>query len=215
MYVPNHSDICLDILCSLHDHQLAGHPGISKTMKNIWKQYHWLNMSTFITNYIGSCSKCHHGKSIHHKPFRPLHFLPISEQPWDSISMDFIKRLLMSDGYDMILVVVDCLTKMVLFIPMFSNIDSREVATLFLHHVFAKHGTPSDITSDWGKHFTSWFWTSLCEILGIKGNLSIAYHPETDGQTERVNQILEKYLCIYINYQQDDWENLLLLAEFT
>ena len=62
--------------------------------------------------------------------------------------MDFIKRLLMSDGYDMILVVVDCLTKMVLFIPMFSNIDSREVATLFLHHVFAKHGTPSDITSD-------------------------------------------------------------------
>jgi len=80
--------------------------------------------------------------------------------------------------------------------------------------VFAKHGTPSDIILDRGKHFTSKFWTSLCEILGIKGNLLTAYHPQTDGQTEHINQILEQYLQVFINYQQDDWANLLPLAKF-
>jgi Integrase zinc binding domain/Integrase core domain len=189
-YVPDHNDIHLDILHSLHDHQLAGHPGIGKTMKSICRQYHWPHMSTFVTDYIRSCSKCRHAKSIHHKPFRPLRFLPIGERPWDSISMDFIEGLPLSDGHDMILVIVDRLTKMALFIPTYSDIDSGEVAMLFLRYVFAKHGTPSDIISDRGKHFTSRFWTSLCEILGIKGNLSTVYHPQTDGQTERVNQIL-------------------------
>jgi Integrase zinc binding domain len=105
-YVPDHNDIRLDILCSLHDHQLAGHPGISKTMKSICWQYHWPHMSTFVTNYIGSCSKCRQAKSIHHKPFGPLRFLPIGEQPWDSISMDFTEGLPLSDGHDMILVIV-------------------------------------------------------------------------------------------------------------
>ena len=85
---------------------------------------------------------------------------------------------------------------------------------LFLVHIFSKHGTPSDIISNRGKHFISHFWRSLCQLLGIKANLSTAYHPETDGQTERVNQILEQYLQVFINYQQDDWKHLLPLAEF-
>ena len=78
-----------------------------------------------------------------------------------------------------------------------------------------KHGTPTDIVSNRGKHFISHFWRSLFQLLGIKANLSTAYHPETNGQTEQVNQILEQYLWVYINYQQDDWANLLPLAEFT
>src|SRR5882724_2382960 len=73
-----------------------------------------------------------------------------------------------------------------------------------ISQVFEKHGTMTDIDSDWGKHFISCFWRSLCQLLGIKANLSTAYHPETDGQTERVNQILEQYLRMYINYHQDD-----------
>ena len=85
---------------------------------------------------------------------------------------------------------------------------------IFLVHIFSKHGTPTDIILDWGKHFISWFWRSLCRLLNIKANLSTAYHPETDRQTERVNQILEQYLCIFVNYQQDNWEHLLPLAEF-
>ena len=98
--------------------------------------------------------------------------------------MDFIEGLPLSDGHDMILVVVCCLTKMALFIPTFCNIDAEDLAHIFLSQAFAKHGTPTDIISNWGKHFISCFWRSLCQLLGIKANLSTAYHPETDGQTE-------------------------------
>ena len=119
--------------------------------------------------------------------------------------MDFIEGLPPSDGHDSILVVVDRLTKMSIFIPTHKTLTSPQLARLFIQHVFAKHGVPIDIVSDRGRHFISHFWADLCSALGIQSNLSTAYHPETDGQTERVNQILEQYLRIYINYQQDDW----------
>lgn len=114
----------------------------------------------------------------------------------------------------MILVVVCRLTKMALFIPTYKTATSIDLAKLFLRHVFSKHGVPQDIISDRGRHFVSNFWSSLCDHLRIKSNLSTAYHPETDGQTERVNQILEQYLRFYVNYEQDDWVSLLPLAEF-
>src|SRR5882724_2587158 len=128
--------------------------------------------------------------------------------------MDFIEGLPLSDGHHMILVVVCCLTKMVLFIPTFCEIDAKDLAHVFLSQIFVTHGTPTDIVSDRGKHFILQFWWSLCQLLGIKANLSTAYHPKTDSQTKMVNQILEQYLWVYINYQQDDWVNLLPLAEF-
>ena len=128
--------------------------------------------------------------------------------------MDFIEGLLLLEGYDTILVIVCHLSKMALFSATHRDINAKDLAMLFLVHVFSKHGTPSDIISDRGKHFISRFWRSLCQLLGIKANLSTAYHPETDGQMERVNQILKQYLWVFINYQQDDWKHLLPLAEF-
>src|SRR5882724_12668303 len=108
--------------------------------------------------------------------------------------MDFIEELPLSNRHDTILVVVCHLTKMALFTPAFHDIDAEDLACIFLSQVFAKHCTPTDIVSDWGKHFISQFWRSLCQLLGINANLSMAYHPKTDGQTERVNQVLEQYL---------------------
>src|SRR5882724_1003075 len=102
--------------------------------------------------------------------------------------MDFIEGLPLSDGHDTILVVVCHLTKMALFIPTFRKIDAEDLARIFLSQVFTKHGTLTDIVSDWGKHFISQFWRLLCQLLSIKANLLTAYHPETDGQTKRVNQ---------------------------
>src|SRR5882724_12531876 len=128
--------------------------------------------------------------------------------------MDFTEGLPLLDGQDTILVVVCHLTKMALFIPTFHEIDAEDLARIFLLQVFAKHGTLTDIVSNRGKHFISRFWWSLCQLLGIKANLLTAYHPETDGQTKHVNQILEQYLQVYVNYQQDNWVNLLPLAEF-
>ena len=118
--------------------------------------------------------------------------------------MDFIEGLPLSEGWDTILVVVCHLTKMALFIPTCCDIDAEDLAHIFLSQVFTKHGTLTDIISNWGKHFILQFWKSLCQLLGIKANISTAYHPETDGQTKWVNQILEQYLQVYINYQQDD-----------
>src|SRR5882724_11421544 len=113
--------------------------------------------------------------------------------------MDFIEGLPLVDGRDTIPVVVCHLTKMALFIPTFCDIDAEDLARIFLSQVFAKHGTLTDIISNQGKHFISRFWRSLCQLLDIKANLSTAYHPGTDGQTEWVNQILEQYLQVYVN----------------
>src|SRR5882724_8226727 len=119
--------------------------------------------------------------------------------------MDFIEGLPLSDRHDTILVVVCHLTKMALFIHTFHDFY-EDLSHIFLSQVFAIHGTLTDIVSDQGKHFILLFWWFLCQLLGIKANLSTAYHAETNGQTKWVNQILEQYLRVYINYQQDDWE---------
>jgi len=148
LYVPDHQATRLDVLRSCHDHRLAGHPGITKTIKNIRRQFYWPKIVTFVTNYIHSCETCCHSKSLHHKPFGPHRFLLISERPWDSISMDFIEGLPLSKGHDTILVVVCRLTKMALFIPTFQDIDAEDLAHIFLSQVFVKHGTPMDIVSD-------------------------------------------------------------------
>jgi len=98
--------------------------------------------------------------------------------------MDFIEGLPLSEGHNTILVIICHLSKMALFIPTYRDIDAEDLALIFLVHVFSKHGTPLDIISDQGKHFISQFWRSLCCFLDIKVNLSMAYHPEIDGQTE-------------------------------
>jgi ''chromo'' (CHRromatin Organisation MOdifier) domain./Integrase core domain. len=128
--------------------------------------------------------------------------------------MDFIEQLPNSDGFTAILVVVDRLTKQAIFIPTHDTITAPELANLFLLHVFSKHGVPSHVTSDRGSEFVSHFFRSLGKVLDMKLHFTSGYHPEGDGQTERVNQVLEQYLRNYCNYQQDNWSRLLPLGEF-
>ena len=118
------------------------------------------------------------------------------------------------EQYDAILVIVDRLTKQAIYIPCHTTDTAKDFARLFLENVFSKHGLPADIVSDRGSLFLSQFWKELCKILGIQSRLSTAYHPQTDGQTERTNQSLEGYLRIYTSYDQDDWDSLLPIAEF-
>src|SRR5215813_4462204 len=128
--------------------------------------------------------------------------------------MDFIEKLPTSSGYDSILVVVDRLTKQAIFIPTHDTITSAELAHLFVLHVFSKHGVPSHVTSDCGSEFVSHFFRSLGQALDMCLHFTSGYHPEGDGQTERTNQTLEQYLRVHCNYQQDNWADLLPLAEF-
>jgi hypothetical protein len=129
--------------------------------------------------------------------------------------MDFIEQLPASFGFTAILVVVDRFTKQSIFIPTTDTINSAELAKLFVMHVFSKHGVPSHVTSDRGSEFVSRFFRSLGTALDMKLHFTSGYHPEGDGQTERVNQTLEQYLRIFCNYQQDNWSELLPLAEFS
>ena len=149
-----------------------------------------------------------------HKLYGSLKQLPIPERPWNSISMDFIEKLLLSSGFDTILVIVDWLTKQAIFIPAHDTITSVDLARLFVLHVFSKHGVPSHVTSDRGSEFVSNFFWSLGTALNMQLHFTSGYHPEGDGQTERTNQTLEQYLRVYCNYQQDNWSELLPLAEF-
>jgi len=128
--------------------------------------------------------------------------------------MDFIKKLLSSSGFDTILVIVDWLTKQAIFIPAHDTIMSANLARLFILHMFSKHGVPSHVTSGRGSEFVSNFFRSLGTALNIQLHFTSGYHSEGDGQTEHTNQTLEQYLCVYCNYQQDNWSKLLPLAEF-
>jgi hypothetical protein len=129
--------------------------------------------------------------------------------------MDFITDLPLVHGYDTVLVMVDRFTKMAHFAPCAKTISAEATTDLFLKNVVRLHGVPDDVTSDRGPQFVSRFWRRLLQTLGTSVNLSSSHHPQTDGQTERVNQILEQYLQCSLSYQQDDWVDLLPLAEFT
>ncbi|MBW0543009.1 hypothetical protein O181_082724 [Austropuccinia psidii MF-1] len=128
--------------------------------------------------------------------------------------MDFITQFPLSSTFDSILVVVDRLSKMEIFIPNYSTITALSLAQIFISNLFSKHGLPISIVSDIGSLFDSSFWTQLRQKLKISRDLSASFHPERDGQTERVNQILEQYLWMYVSYHQDDWHTWLPLAAF-
>jgi len=130
--------------------------------------------------------------------------------------MDFVTDLpeSTSSSYTGILVIVDRLTKMAIYLPCRKDIDSPELARLFFEHVICQHGIPDHIITDRGTQFTSRFWQRICSYMSIDHRASTAFHPQTDGQTERQNQTMEQYLRAYINYEQNDWVELLPLAQF-
>jgi len=149
-----------------------------------------------------------------YKPYRSLKQLPIPEQPWNSISIDFIEKLLSSFKFDTILVIVNQLTKQAIFILAHDTIMSTDLACLFVLYVFSKHSVPSYVTSDRGSEFVSNFFWSLGTALNMWLHFTSGCHPEGDGQTKCTNQTFKQYLCIYCNYQQNNWSKLLPLTEF-
>ena len=214
IYIPDTNDLRLRVLRYKHDHILSGHPGQTKTVDLIRRDYTWPGLREFVKKYVKSCTTCMRAKPQRHKPYGLLKQLPIPERPWNSISMDFIETLPTSSGYDAILVIVDRLSKQGIFIPTTIHCTSEDLALIFIMHVFSKHGVPEHVTSDRGPEFVSRFFRSLGKALDMKLHFTSGYHPEGDGQTERTNQTLEQYLRIFCNYQQDNWYTLLPLAEF-
>src|SRR5260221_2653769 len=214
-YILNKGTLWLHTIHDHHDHPTAGHFGETKTMELIHHNYHWPGLRHMVGDYVRSCTSCVHTKVMHHKPYGLLKQLPIPGQPWESISMDFIKQLPASEGFTVILVIMDRLTKQSLFIPTHNMVDAPQLARLFLTHVFSKHGAQDHVTSDHRTEFVSHFFHSLGSLLSMKLHFTSGYHPEGDSQMEWINQVLEQYLQAYMDYQQDNWAPLLPLAEFT
>ena len=182
------------ILSQCHDGSLAGHFGVAKTLELISRTYWWPQMWKLVKDFIKTCDICARSKTVHHRPYGLLRPLPLPDQSWSSIPMDFITDLPLSEGHDSILVVVDRFTKMAHFIPCSKAISGLETTNLILANVVRLHGLPDDIISDRGAPFISHFWKRLFHILDTTTKLLMTFHPQIDGQMECVNQVLEQYL---------------------
>jgi len=171
-------------------------------------------MRETIKQYVKNCDIRQRTKVVRHAPYGLMKPNEAPDRPWKSISMDFITDLPLSEGSDAVLIVIDRLTKMAHFIPSTNDMDARQFQETFMREIFRLHGLPRDIITDRGSIFTSDLWKETTKKLGIERRLRTAFHPQTDGQTERTNSTLEQYLRAYVNYQQDDWKELLPMAEF-
>ena len=164
---------------------------------------------------VQACDICQRNKASTHKPHGLLQPLPIPEKKWTSVSMDFIVQLpKTAAGRDAIVVFVDRLTKMAHFVAINTTITAIELADVFVDNVVRLHGVPTSIISDRDSKFTSAFWAQMCQRLGIKQGMSSAIHPQTDGQTEKMNKVLEDLLRHYVSDKHDNWDKLLACAEF-
>jgi hypothetical protein len=178
------------------------------------KQFYWSGLKKDIDEYLAKCIECQHVKSEHRHPAGLLQPLPILEWKWETISMDFITGLQTSNKHnDIIMVVVDKLSKYAHFIPVNSTCKAIDVTNIFMKEIFRLHGMPKEIVFDRDTKFTSNFWKSFMVGLETKLLFSTTYHPQTDGQMERVNQILEDMLRMH--HQPKKWEDFLPLVEFT
>ena len=195
-----------DLVTSLHNSPTGGHEGFFRTLHRMQKDYWWPGMSTFLRKFITGCADCQTAKGNTHPTVPGLSPLAV-EDPllFSSILVDLITGLPDSHGYNLVMVVVDHgLTKGVIYCPCTKNIDSEGVAQLFFANVFPQFGLHSKIISDRGPQFASAFARELARLLQYDVTLSTAYHPQTDGETERVNQELETYLRLFASNKPEE-----------
>ena len=213
IYVPRNTELRRKITRMYHESPATGHPGRWKTYELITREYWWPGMSTFVKEFVDGCATCQTTK-IMPKITVPLRPNDIPGNIWQTITMDFITDLPTSKGYDSLLVTVDRFSKAIILTPCNKTITALETAELILNNVWRRVGLPQRIISDRGPQFAAKVIQELWKKLNVKSSLSTAFHPQTDGETERVNQEIEQYLRIFCNYQQDNWAELLPFAEF-
>ncbi|KAL5731844.1 hypothetical protein ACHQM5_004534 [Ranunculus cassubicifolius] len=198
----------------LHASPTGGHSGIQATVKRISHYFFWPSMISDVRTWNAQCTVCQANKSEHVASPGLLQPLPTPDKPWTDISMDFIEGLPSSGNKNTILVIVDRFSKYSHFVALKHPFTASTVAQLYLDSVFKLHGLPQKIISDRGSVFLSQFWRKLFELVGTKLLYSSSYHPQTDGQTERVNQCLETYLRCMASLAPNRWATWLPLAEW-
>ena len=210
-----------DVIREQHALPAHGHQGERRTYSRLARQFWCPGMRKIVKLVVGNCDTCARNKASRHAPYGRMGTVPIPEEPWKSISWDFIVKLPGSKDpatkteYDSILVVMERLTKYMVLVPYQEANSAEQLAYTFMREISSQHGLPEEILSDRDTRFTSKFWTALTAMLGVRRKLTTSFHPQTNGGNERMNQIVETYLRCYVNYQQTNWVEMLPLAQFS
>lgn len=214
MVVGSDAKLRQTLIAEMHNTAYGGHSGILGTYMRLKGYFYWPKMKDNVIAWVKSCDVCQRNKSDVGAYPGLLQPLPIPKQAWTEISMDFVEGLPKSYRKDVIFVIIDRFTKYGHFVALSHPFTAQSVATLFLDSVYKLHGPPEVIISDRDKIFTSQFWKALFKLMGTKLALSTAYHPHTDGQTERLNQCVENYLRCMVSSNPKQWYRWLSLAEY-
>ncbi len=215
IWVPE--ELITEVIREVHDQPACGHPGGRRTYQLLKREFYWRGMKDSAIQYVHNCYACTRAKAPRNAPNGLLQPLPVPEKRWQHLTCDFITGLPWSDGFNAIWVVLCRLTKERHYVACVSGdkgTSAEATAIMLVRDVFRLHGLPESILSDRGPQFIATVWKAFCKRLSITAKLSTAYHPQTDGLTERNNQSLETHLRLYYSYMQDDWAKWLLIAEF-
>jgi len=214
LWIPN--SLIRQIMESEHDTKVAGHMGQDKTIELVRRKFWWPKINERIIDFVQSCPKCQQNKASRHQPYGLSSPLELPYAPWQSIAMDFITELPESEGCDQLWVVIEGFNKMAHFLPLWKEGKTAvDLAIVFAREIWKLHSLSTDIVSDRDSSFTSEIWKEFLRLSGIRPRMLTAFHPQTDGQTERLNQMIEAYLRVFVSKEQDDWVRLLPMAEFT
>jgi predicted aspartyl protease len=211
IWLPHYEPLRTAVIQESHDSTLVGHPGRDLLKSILSRRFTWPGMSQDVRKFTRNCDICGRKSVWREKRRGLLKPLPIPDRPWSEISIDFITDLPLSDGNTFLMVITDRLFKNVIFQPM-KTITAEAVAETLCWCLFRHHGFPIAVVSDRGPQFVGLMWKTVCKLMRIQRRLSTAFHPETDGSTERMNQVLEEYLRCFVTYSQEDWAPLLPIA---
>ncbi|GJT60981.1 reverse transcriptase domain-containing protein [Tanacetum coccineum] len=204
------------IMDEAHTSKYSVHPGADKMYYDLWDLYWWLGMKKDIAEYVSKCLTCSKIKAEHQKPSGLLQQPEIPEWKWEKITMDLVTRLpRSSSGYDVIWVIVDRLTKSAHFLLIREDFKMERLSRIYINEIVTKHGVPVSIISDRDGWFSSHFWRALQKALGMRLDMSTAYHPQTDGQSERTIQTLKDMLRACVIDFRGSWDTHLPLVEFS
>lgn len=214
VWVGNQGELRGKLIHSMHDTSWGGHSGIYATQQRLRALFHWPSLAKDVKSYVQTCEVCQRNKGEQVAYPGLLQPLPLPEKAWEHLAMDFIEGLPKSQGKEMILVVIDRYTKYSHFFALTHPYSASQIAQVFVDNICKLHGVPCSIVSDRDPLFTSFFWKELFSQLQVKLRFSSAYHPQSDGQSERLNRCLETYLRCMTGHKPTDWSKWLPLAEF-
>ena len=213
-----------EILQEAHDSPIGGHFGAQRTTALVQREFYWKGLAQDVKCYVRGCAACHHAKPLNEKPYGLLQPLEIPRRRWQHINVDFITKLpltvpgelLTHGGNDTVITFINVLTMRAHWVAANENgLTAERFATIFFEGYFRLHGLPNVIVSDRDPRFTGGFWQHLTKLWGTRTAMSTAFHPQSDGQAEKANSIVERYLRTFPVANERHWDRLLALAEFS